>query len=166
MRESTSWFTVQRKSQWCGKCFHVITSSWGFSLRLNHSSQVILGIWPSLSLIHWGRVMHICLSKLTIIGSDNGLSPCEHQAILWTNAGILLIGDLGINFSEILIEIYIFSLKKMHPKISSGKWGPFCLGLNVLSHYHLASYRLRQNGLSPNQCQDHYLNNANWIKYC
>ena len=27
---------------------------------------------------HWGRVTHICVSKLTIIGSDNGLSPPSH----------------------------------------------------------------------------------------
>ena len=54
---------------------------------------------------HWGRVTHICVNKLTIIGSDNGLSPGRRQAIIWTNAGILLIGPLGTNFSEILIEI-------------------------------------------------------------
>ena len=42
-------------------------------------------------LTHWGRVTHICVSKLTIIGSDNGLSPGRRQAIIWTNAGILLI---------------------------------------------------------------------------
>ena len=56
---------------------------------------------------NWGRVTHICASKLTIIGSDNGLSPGRHQAITWTNVGILLIGPLGTNISEILIEIYI-----------------------------------------------------------
>ena len=56
-------------------------------------------------LTHWGRVTHICLNKLTIISSDNGLSPGRRQAIIWTNAGILLIGPLGTNFSEILIEI-------------------------------------------------------------
>ena len=44
---------------------------------------------------------HICVVKLTIIGSDNGLSPGRHQAIIWTNAGILLIEPLGTNFSEI-----------------------------------------------------------------
>ena len=55
------------------------------------------------TLIHWGRVTHICVSKLTIIGSDNGLSPGRRQAIIWTNAGILLIGPIGTNFSEILI---------------------------------------------------------------
>ena len=27
------------------------------------------------------------------------------QAIFWTNAGVLLVGPLGTNFSEILIEI-------------------------------------------------------------
>ena len=53
--------------------------------------------------------MHICISKLTNIGADNGLSPGRHQAIIWTNAGILLIGRLGTNFSEILIEIHAFS---------------------------------------------------------
>ena len=46
-------------------------------------------------------MMHICISKLTSIGSDNGLSPGRRQAIIWTNAGILLIGPLGTNFSEI-----------------------------------------------------------------
>ena len=35
--------------------------------------------------------MHIFISKLTIIGSDNGLAPGRHQAIIWTNAAILLI---------------------------------------------------------------------------
>ena len=81
------------------------------------------------TLTHWGRVMHICVSNLTIIGSDNGLSPGRHQAIIWTNAGILLIGPLGTNFSEILIDIITFSLKKMRLKMSSGKWRPFCLAL-------------------------------------
>ena len=76
-------------------------------------------------LTHWGRVTHICVSKLTIIGSDNGLSPGRRQAIIWTNDGFLLIGPLGTNFSEILIEINTFSFKKMHLKMSSGKWRPF-----------------------------------------
>ena len=51
---------------------------------------------------------HICVSKLTIVGSDNGLSPDRHQAIIWTNAGILSIGPLGTKLSEILIAIHKF----------------------------------------------------------
>ena len=47
---------------------------------------------------HWGRVTHICVGNLTIIGPDNGLSPGRRQAITWTNAGILLIGPLGTNW--------------------------------------------------------------------
>ena len=85
-------------------------------------------------LTHWGRATHICVSKLTIIGSDNGSSPGRRQAIIWTNAGILLIGPFGTNFSEIQIGIQTFSYKKMHLKMASVKWRPFCLGLNVLTH--------------------------------
>ena len=86
------------------------------------------------SLTHWGRVTHISVNKLTIIGSDNGLSPGRRQAIIWTNTGILLIAPLGTNFSEILIWIQTFSSKKMHLKMTSAKLRPFCLGLNVLTH--------------------------------
>ena len=84
-------------------------------------------------MCNWGRVTHICVGKLTIIGSDNGLSPGRRQAIIWTNAGILLIGPLGTNFSETLIAMEAFSFKKMHLKKSSAKWRPFCLGPNVLT---------------------------------
>ena len=76
---------------------------------------------------------HICVGKLIIIGSDNGLSPDRRQTIIWTNAGLLLIGPLETNFSEILTEILTFSSKKMHLKVSSAKRRPFCLGLNVLT---------------------------------
>ena len=83
-------------------------------------------------ITHWGQVTHICVGYLTSIGSDNGLSPGRHQAIIWINAGILLIGSIGINFSEILIEIKTFSFKKMRLKVSSAKRRPFCPGLNVI----------------------------------
>ena len=63
-------------------------------------------------LIHWGRGTHICVCKLTTVDSDNGLSPGRRQAIIWTNARILLIGPLVTNFSDSLIGIQTFSLKK------------------------------------------------------
>ena len=97
--------------------------------------SILLRPWQNIfnvdQLTHWGRETHICVSKLTIVASDNGLSPGRRQAIIWTNAGILLIGPLGTNFNEILITIHTFSFKKMHLKMSSAKWRPFCLGLNV-----------------------------------
>ena len=86
-------------------------------------------------LTHWGRVTHIYVPDLTIIGSDNGLSPGRRQAITWTNVGILLIGPLGTNFSEMLIKIHTFSFKKIHLKMLSGKWRPFCLGVNVSTYW-------------------------------
>ena len=93
--------------------------------------DVIMFFKASL-LTHWGQVTHICVSKLAMIGPDSGLSPGRHQAIISTKAGILLIEPLGTNFSDILIGIQIFSFKKMRLKMSSAKWRPFCLGLNVL----------------------------------
>ena len=84
-------------------------------------------------LTHWGRVSHTWVSNWTIMGSDNGLSPGRRQAVIWTNAGILFMEPLGINFIEILLGIPIFSFKKMRLKMSPAKWGPFCLGLNVLT---------------------------------
>ena len=65
------------------------------------------------------------------IGSDNGLSPIRRQAIIQTNADLLAIGPLRINFREILIKIQIFSFTKMHMKISSAKWRPFCPGFDT-----------------------------------
>ena len=76
---------------------------------------------------------HIYVGKLTIIGSDNGLTPGRRQAIIWNNAGILLIRPLGTNFSEILVGIQTFSFKKIYLKMSSAKWSPFCFRLNVLN---------------------------------
>ena len=81
----------------------------------------------------WGRVTHMRVSKLIIIGSDNGLSPSHRQAIIWNNDGILLNGPSRTNLNDISIEIYAFSFKKIHLKMASAKWRPFCLGLNVLS---------------------------------
>ena len=74
-------------------------------------------------LTHWGRMTHIFVSKLTTTG--------RRQAIIWINAVILFTGPLGTKFSEILIEIHTFSLNKIRLQFSSGKWRPFCLGLNV-----------------------------------
>ena len=83
-------------------------------------------------LTPWDRVTQICVGKLTNIGSDNGFSARRRQAIIWTSAGILLIGLLGTNFIEIQIGIETFLFKKLHLELSSVKWFPFCLGLNVL----------------------------------
>ena len=48
---------------------------------------------------------YICVGKLSIIGSDNGLLPGRRQAIIWTNARVLVIGPLVTNFSENFSEL-------------------------------------------------------------
>ena len=120
-----------------------INHAWPHSIQamINHlgfpalmiASIIVWWMCVGTRLTYWGRVTHICISKLTIIGSDNGLLLGRCQAIVWTSAGILLIRPLGTNFSEILIEIHTFLFKKMLWKMASGKWRPFCLCLNVLT---------------------------------
>ena len=105
-----------------------------------------------IHLTHWGRVTHLCVGNLTIIGSDNGLSPGRRHAIICTNAGILLIGSLGTNFSDILIEILTTSFNNKRFKVSSAKWRPFCLGLNVLMQkWYITFKNVHVNFLPPPQ---------------
>ena len=78
-------------------------------------------------------MMHIYISKLTIIGSDNDLLPGRHQAIIWTNAGVLLIRTLGTNFIEILDKIHLFSFKKIIWKCHL--WNGVCFFSASMSSY-------------------------------
>ena len=83
---------------------------------------------------------HICVGNLTIIGSNNGLSPDRRQAITLTNAGILLNGHLETKFSEIYIKIHTFSFNEMHLKMAPVKRQPFCLCYNMLIILFVSSY--------------------------
>ena len=67
-------------------------------------------------------IIHLCWLNTVLI---KGHCP----AIIWTNAGLLSIGLLGTNFNEIIIKIKNSLLMKMHLKISSAKWQPFCPGV-------------------------------------
>ena len=89
------------------------------------------------ALTHWGRVTHICVSKLTIICSVNGLSPGRRQAVIWTNDGLLPIGPQGTNFKEILIEIHAFLFKKIHFKMSSGKMAAILSPFQIVKKLHI-----------------------------
>ena len=82
---------------------------------------------------------HICVGKLNIIGSGNGLSPGRHQAIILTITGILLIGPPETNFNEFIIEINALLFTKIRLKYWAGKWWPFCIGIGrkcTQSHAH------------------------------
>ena len=112
---------------------------------------------------HRVRVTHICVSKLTIIVTDNGLSPDRRRAIIWTNDGILLIGPLGTNFSEILIEINTFSCKKNDLKMSSRIWRLFCIGLIVLMTRIGSSNGLTQSGWQVITWTKDGINRSRWV---
>ena len=119
------------------KCSRYISLIWFWNLLIydysgitHHwhlRSQIKRHKYDFVSMITSG-LMHKYVSKLTIIGSDDGLLPGRHQAIIWTNAGIFLIGPLATKFIEFFIEIQTFSFKKMHLNVSSAKWRSFCFG--------------------------------------
>ena len=108
--------TDQRKHQSSASLAFVWGIHW-WPVNSPHKWPVMQEMFPFDDII-----MYICVSNLTIIGSDNGLSPGWRQAIICVKDGILLVGPLGTNFSEILAEIHMFSFKKMHLKMSSVKW--------------------------------------------
>ena len=146
---------------WDAACVLSLPGLLSFRDNCSNSGYRIFIDKPLSPLTHWGRVTHICVSELTIIGSDNGLSPGRRQAIIWNNAGLLLIEPLGTNFSEISIGIQTFSFKKMHLNMSSAKWRPFCPGLNVLTQYIHVTQQCCTNfthylchGLSPDKNRD------------
>ena len=88
----------QRLFAWrCGYTFYIIV----LFLIIHHTRRIT----------HWGRVTHICVSQLSISGSDNGLSPGQRQGMIWTNVGILLIRTLVINFSETKRNWWILILR-------------------------------------------------------
>ena len=62
------------------------------------------------------------------------MSPGRRQVIIWTNAGLLIIRNLG-NYNEMLIEIDTFRFEKIHLKISSPKWWQFYVDRNVLTNW-------------------------------
>ena len=75
--------------------------------------------------------MHICIIKLTTIGSDDGLSPGQRQANIWTIAGILLIGPLGTN-----IFVQENALEDVVCEMASILSQPQCVNVRFLQNSH------------------------------
>ena len=110
---------------------------------------------------------HIWFGNLNIIVSDNDLSPCRRQAIIWNNAGILLIGPLGTNFSESLIGIRPFSLKKLQLKNAVCKMA-FILSRPQWVHktIYRPAYMLLWALRSLQMFTGRYMYNAAFAKHC
>ena len=68
--------------QWLQFMMVIITSDGDILLCwLYPGEESMLPIYVKC-LTHWGRMTHICVSELSILGSDNGLSPGRRQAII------------------------------------------------------------------------------------
>ena len=137
----TDWQVLYDKHNYC--CIRtsqdiylitILTNSWASSTKHRPNMSMVTMIkYKKMTikrLTHWGLVAHICVIKLTIIGSNNIVPPGRRQTIIWTNAGILLMLILGTNCSEIFIEINTFHWRKC---ISNGRLEnvAICPDLNV-----------------------------------
>ena len=85
-------------------------------------SYVIFTIWWPRSGVRiyqivTGVTSDVGVPSTHLVCSDNVFLPRLCQTIIWSNAGILLIGPLGTNFSEISVEFHTFSFMKMWLKI-------------------------------------------------
>ena len=110
----------------CRRCMQLLDTQQQVSEHLVRSRQpswIVSSSHKTCNWTHWDRVTQIYVGNLTIIGSNDGLCPGRHQAIIWTNAGMLFIGPLETNFSEILIKSPTSLFKKMHFKLSSANVG-------------------------------------------
>ena len=97
-----------------------------------------------------------CAVNWVSIDSNNGLSPVQHHAITWTNTGLLSIGPLESNFSEIWIKIHNFSFMKMHLNMSA-KWRPFCSGGNELCQVTATHLKIGHLQISSTQLRPFHL---------
>ena len=105
--------------------FDDVIMAWQVVLFDSCEDISMLVTYPALT--RRGRVAHVCI----IICLDNDLSPVQHQAICWSNAGLFSIGPLETNFHKILIKMQQYPHRKITLNKSSAKWRPFYLDLNV-----------------------------------
>ena len=99
-----------------------------------YSHYVIVAKWQIYASVNWAT-----------FGSDNCLVPGRHQAIVWTNAGVLLSRPSETNFCEILIVIHISTSKKMNLILLFTKCWPFCLSPNVLIYMSISWHAWASN---------------------
>ena len=100
-------------------------------------------------------VMHICVTQPQSLNSlrpsDTYTSVNRHQAIIWTNAGILFIGPKGTNFSKILIAILTFIQENAFESVVCEKAAilsrPQCVNVQSGNRWYLTILRPEEEAI-------------------
>ena len=118
-------------TMWCANCW---SAEW-WRIPFDTTKHVC-----SHGLTHWSLVMPYGILELW--------SPLQNgrQAITSTSAGLLSFGHLRSIFNEIWIKIQNVSVKKMHFKMSSAEWQPFCSGTFQRFRHTMCTITLFCNG--------------------
>ena len=129
---------ITNRVDFCDRCrrksFHTHTHTCAHSHTYTSRLRDIIAVAPIEA--EWCIYASV---RLTNIDSDNGLAPTRRQAIM--SDPELPHCQLDPNFNYFFFAVQKFSLKKFQLKISSAKWRPFCLGLNVLTTHRPNSHR-------------------------
>ena len=124
---NVDWWLIAR---WfcCKACFCISGGTWG----MNEKLPLMVLCWHNYPIIsHWGRVTHICIDKLTIIGSDNGLSPTwtapsHYLNQCWNIVNWTLGNKIQLNFNW---NSNIFIQENAYENVVC-EMASICLGLN------------------------------------
>ena len=106
-------------------CKKIIVSSGALRSRIN-SLRLDNAYLRHLPMSTWMKIIKR-VHKIRFVSTWIWCCVPRHQVITWTHADLLAIEPLGTNFSEILIDIHIFSSMKMYLKTLFGSCCSFCL---------------------------------------
>ena len=95
-------------------CDYVGVSLWvpGLTYGLPLSPLCCIRQHVILDCVNSLRPSDTYMHEISIIGSDNGLSPDRHQAIIWTNADLLFLGSKGTNSMKFEWKFETFHSRK------------------------------------------------------
>ena len=112
-------------------------------------------------LTHLLLVPHICVAESDQhqFGSDNGLLPIRHQAIILTNAGILSIEQFGSKFSENASEN---NVSRSRPFCQVGGGGGGGGDRNWIKENHIIQYKTTAISTISNSKPSYRLTSMTW----
>ena len=101
--------------------------------KSGHPRKSLWSMSQTKTLIHWGQVMHICVSKLRHHWLRQWLLACLAPNHYFDQCWLVVISPSRTYLNEILLDIQSFIFKKMHLKMLCAKWQPSCPGLKMLA---------------------------------
>ena len=143
-RRKIAWYSYLKNICWLGSITQYLNSSLFIGLAPNKCQ---LWLEPTPCTDTYALTVQNAVRQRT--WPVAWTARCHYLSQWWSSVYWALENKL-----EILTEMYAFQFKKLHVEMPSGKWRPFCLGLNVLSLLPLWGFfhKHRYNRVVPSKC--------------